>query len=150
MQGSETHPSELKDSPKKMTLCSNLVQPLGLSKLQSQKGHCPPPGRGLPSSLPNPGDTSGVWPFHSPLCPKHPSASSFPAGSWELLQAPALIILTPSACPSSCSRGTESWGLPHLRMENQRNSARYRESLEPGQEPKAPASWPSPPERATH
>lgn len=72
MQGSEAHQSELKDSPMKMTQSSDLVQPLGLSKLQSQKRHCPCSGRGLPSSVPNPGDTS--WGVALPL-PTLPEAS---------------------------------------------------------------------------
>lgn len=36
----------------------------------------------------------------SPLCPKHPSASGLPAGFWEPVQGPTLIMLTPASCLS--------------------------------------------------
>ena len=58
-QDSQTPQSGLKDGPGKTTQHGKeLVFPLGLSQLQNQEGHCPPPGRSPPSSLPNPGETS--------------------------------------------------------------------------------------------
>lgn len=80
----------------------------------------------------------GIQVSLSPLCPKHPSASGHPAGFWEPVQGPSLIMLIPVSYLSISEEGMQSWGLCNPWMK----SGGTQSKTEVRQESRAPFSWP--------
>lgn len=74
----------------------------------------------------------------SPLYPKHPSASGLPAGFWEPVQGPTLIMLTPSILPEHFLRRDTELGT----WQYECRTGGTQPKPEVRQESRAPSSWP--------